>query len=151
MGKTLENPLDCKEIQPVNPKGNQSWIFIGKTDAEVSILWPPAVKNWLIGKDLDAGKDWRQEKRVIEEEMVGQHRWCSGHAFKQTLGVGDGQGGPACCGPWGHKESDTTEQLNWAELKSHLFIFLNFHYSGRWVIEDLAVIYVRECSAYVFL
>ena len=109
--KTLESPLDCKEIQPVNPKGNQSWIFIGRTDAEaeIPILWPPDGKNW---KDPDAGKDWRwEEKGTTEDEMVGWH----GHEFQQTLGVGNGQGGLVCCSPWGRKESDMTEPLNWTE------------------------------------
>ena len=119
--KTLESPLDCKEIQPVHPKGNQSWIFIGRTDAEAEtpILWPPDVKNWLIWKDPDAGKDWGQEEKgMIEDEMVGWHYWLNGHGFGWTPGVGDGQGGPACCGSWGHKESDTTSdwtELNWTE------------------------------------
>ena len=114
--KTLESPLDCKEIQPVDPKGNQSWIFIGKTDAEAEtpILWPPDAKNWLIGKDPDAGKDWRQEeKRMTKDEMVGWHHWLDGHEFEQAAGVGDGQGSLVCCSPWGHKELDATEQLNW--------------------------------------
>ena len=113
--KTLENPLDCK-IQPVNPKGNQSWIFIGRTDAEVEtpILWPPDMKNWLIWKDLDAGKDWRwKEKGMTEDEMVGWHHWLDGHEFEQALGVGDGQGGLSCWSPWGHKESDMTKRLKW--------------------------------------
>ena len=115
--KTLESPLDCKEIQPVHPKGNQSWIFTGKTDAEAEaealILWPPDAKNWLIGKDLDAGKDWRQEEAgTTEDEMVGWHYWLNGHEFDQALGDGEGQGSLACCSPRGHKESDTTEWLN---------------------------------------
>ena len=112
---TLESPLDCKEIQPVLPKGNQSWIFIGRTDteAETPILWPPDAKNWLSGKDPDAGKDWRQEKGMTEDEMVGCHHRLNGHEFEWTLGVGDGQGGLACCSPWGCKESDMTELLNW--------------------------------------
>ena len=110
--KTLESPLDFKEIQPVNPKGNQSWIFIGRTDAkaEAPILWAPDVKNWLIGKDPDAGKDWRQkEKGTIEDEMVGWHHSLDGHEVKQALGVGDGQGSLACCSPRGRKESNTTK------------------------------------------
>ena len=114
--KTLESPSDCKEIKPVNPKGNQSWILIGRTDAEAEapILWPPDAKNWLIGKDPDAGRDWRQkEKGTTEDEMVGWHHWLDGHEFEQALGVGDGQGSLVCCSPWGRKESDTTEQLNW--------------------------------------
>ena len=105
---------------PVNPKGNQSWIFIGRTDAEAEtpILWPPNAKNWLTGKDPDAEKDWRQqEKGTTENEMVGWHHWLNGHEFEQALGVGDGQACLACCSPWGRKELDTTEQLNWTELK----------------------------------
>ena len=101
--KTFESPLDSMEIQPVNPKGNESWIFIGRTDAEgeAPILCPPDVKSWLIGKD------WRlEEKGMTEDEMAGWHRWLNGHEFEQAL---------ACCSPWGHKESDTTEQLNWTE------------------------------------
>ena len=113
--KTLESPLDCKEIKPVNPKRNQSWIFIERTDAEAPILWPPDVKNWLIGKDPDAGKDWRQEEKgMTEDKMVGWHHWLNGHEFEQAPGVGDGQGSLAHCSPWGHKESDTTEKLNWS-------------------------------------
>ena len=113
--KTLESPLDCKEIQPVNPKGKQSCIFIGRTDAEALILWPPDEKNWLLRKDPDAGKDWRQEKEVTENEMVGWHHWLNGHESEQALRVGDGQGSLACCSPWGCQELDTTEQLNWTE------------------------------------
>ena len=116
--KILESPLDCKEIKPVHPKGNQSWIFIGRTDAEaeIPIHWPPNVKNWLIGKDPDAGKDWRQEeKETTEDEMVGWHHWLDGHEFDQAQRVGNGQGSLACCSSWGHKESDITEQLNWTE------------------------------------
>ena len=116
--RLFESPLDCKEIQPVHPKGNQSWILIGRTDveAETPILWPPDVKNWIIGKDPDAGKDWRQEEKgTTEDEMVGWDHQHNGHGFEWTLGVGNGQGGLACCGSWGHKELDTTEQLNWTE------------------------------------
>ena len=109
--KTLESPLDCKEIQPVNPKRNQPWIFIGRTDAEAEtpILWSPDVKNWLIWKDLDAGKDWRwEEKGMTEDEMVGWHHQLNEHEFASTPGGGNGQGGLTCCSPWGRKESDTT-------------------------------------------
>jgi len=112
---TLESPLDCKEIKPVNPKGNQSWIFIARTDAEAEapILWPPDAKSQLIGKDCDAGKDWRQEeKRVTEDEVVGWHQQLNAHEFEQTQGGGEGQGSLACCSPRGCKESDTTERLN---------------------------------------
>ena len=117
--KTLESPVDSKEIQAVHPKENQSWIFIGRTDAEAEalILWPPDMKNWLIGKDPDAGKDWRwEEKGMTEDEMVGWHYQLNGHEFEQTLGVGDGQGSLLCCSPRGHKESDMTEQLYWTDL-----------------------------------
>ena len=103
---TLESPLDCKEIKQVNPKGNQSWIFIGRThaEAEAPILWPPDTKKWLTGKDPDAGKDWRQgEKGMAEVEMVGWHHWLNGHEFEHAPGVGDGQGSLACCSPWGRK------------------------------------------------
>ena len=114
--KTLESPLDCK-IKPVHPKRNQSWIFIGRTDAEAEtpILWPPHSKNWFLGKNnSDAGKDWMwEEKGTTEDEMVGWHHRLYGHEFEQALGVGDGQGSLVCCRPWGRKESDTTERLNW--------------------------------------
>ena len=105
MYKTLESPLDCKEIQPVHPKGDQSWIFIRRTDAEAEapVLWPPDVKNRLPGKDPDAGKDWRQEKGMTEDKMAGWHHQLNGHEFKQAPGVGDGQGSLECCGPWGHR------------------------------------------------
>ena len=104
--KTLESPLDCKEIQLVNPKGNQSWIFIGRTDteAETSILWSPDAKNWLIWKDPDAGKDWKQEEKgTREDEMVGWHHQLNWHEFEQAPRVGDGQGSLACYSPWGHR------------------------------------------------
>ena len=117
--KTLESHLDCKEIQPVHPKGDQSWVFIGRTDieAETPIFWPPNGKSWLIWKDPDVGKDWRQEEKgTTEHEMVSWHHQLNEHGLGWTPGVGDGQRGLACCGSWGHKESDTTERLNWTEL-----------------------------------
>ena len=113
--KTLESPLDCKEIQPVHLKGNQSWIFIGRTDAEAKtlVLWPPDAKNWLTGKVPDVGKDWRQEEKgTTGDELIGWHYQLNGHEFEQAVGVDDRQGGLAWCSPWGHKESDTTEWLN---------------------------------------
>ena len=112
--KALESPLDCKEIQPVNPKGDQSWIFIGRTDAEAEapILWPCDSKSQLIGKNPNAGQDWRQEKGMTEDEMVRWHHWLNGHEFEQAPGNGEGQGSLTCCSPWGRKESDMTEQLN---------------------------------------
>ena len=117
--KTLESPLDSKEMQLVNPKGIQSWKFIERTDAEAEtpILWPPCAKNWFIGKDLDAGKDWRQEMGVTEDEMVGWHHQLNGHEFEQTPGVGDEQRGLACCSPWDLKESNmTATELNWTDV-----------------------------------
>ena len=118
--KTLESPLDCKEIQAVHPKGDQSWVFIGRTDveAETPILWPLDVKSWLLGRDPDARKDWRQEKGMTENEIVGWHHWLNGHEFEKAPGDGEGQGSMACCSPWGHKESDTTEWRNWTEASS---------------------------------
>ena len=100
--KTLGSPLDCKEIKPINPQGDQSWIFIGRTDAEAEtpILWPPDEKNWLIGKDPDGGRDWEQEEKgTTEDEMAGWNHWLDGHEFEQALGVGDWQGGLSCCSP----------------------------------------------------
>ena len=113
--KTFEIPLDSKEIKPVNPKGNQPWILIGRTDAEVEapILWPPDAKSLRFGKDPDAGKDWRQEeKRMTEDEMVGWHHWFNGHEFVQTLGDSEGRGNLVCCSPWGCKELDRTDRQN---------------------------------------
>ena len=116
--KTLESPLDCKEIQPVHPKGHQSCVFFGRTDAkaETPILWPTDAKNWLIWKDPDAGKDWGQEEKVMtKDKIAGWHHWLNGHESEWTPWVGDGQGGLACCDSWGRKESDTIERLNWTE------------------------------------
>ena len=126
--KTLESPLDCKEIQPVHFKGDQFWVFFGRTDAkaETPILWPPLAKSWLIEKDSDAGRDWEQEQKgMTEDEMAGWHHRLNGHEFEWTPGVGDGQGGLECCGSWGHKELDTTEWLNWTQLNTQK---LNFVY-----------------------
>ena len=116
--KTLESPLNCTEIKPVHPKGNQPWIFIGRTDAgaETPVLRPPNAKSWIIRKDPDAGKDRRQEKGMTEDEMVGWDHRLNGHEFEQALGDGKGQGSLACCSPWGHKESDWATELNWRRL-----------------------------------
>ena len=132
--KTLESPLDCKKIQLDHPKGTQSWIFIGRTDAEAPILWPPDANGWLIWKDPDAGKDWRQEEKgTTEDEMVEWHHRLNGHEIESTPGVDDGQGGLVFCSPWGHKESDMTEQPNqtdtlicssWICYFKILFIFI---------------------------
>ena len=122
--KALESPLDSKVIKQVNSIGNQSWIFIGRTDAEAEtrILWPPDAKSWLIGKDSVAGRDWGQEEKGMTEEMAGWHHWLDGCESEWTPGVGDGQGGLVCCNSWGHNESDTTEGLNWTELNWSLEI-----------------------------
>ena len=117
--KTLESPLDCKEIQPVHPERDQSWGFFGRNDAkaETLVLWPPHAKSWLIGKDFDAGRDWEQEEKgTTEDEMAGWHHGLDGSESEWTPGVGDGQGVLVCCSSWGRKESDMTEQLNWTEL-----------------------------------
>ena len=117
--KTLESPLDCKEIQPVQPEGIQFWVFIGRTDveAETPTHWPPDVKSWLTGKDPDARKVWGQEEKGrTEDKMVGWHHWLNGHGFGWTLGVGDREGGLACCGSWGLKELDRTERLRFMTL-----------------------------------
>ena len=125
--KTLESPLDCKEVQPVHGcSGDQSWVFFGRTDgkAETLVLWPPHVKSWFTGKDSDSGRDCGQEEKgTTVDEMAGWHHWLDRREFEWTLGVGDGQGGLACCDSWGRKESDKTEQLNWTELN---------HISGSW-------------------
>ena len=116
--KTLESPLDCKEIQPVHPKGDQSWVFIGRTDAkaETPILWPPDAKNWLIWKDSDAGKDWKQEEKGrTEDEMAGWHHWLNGHEFEWTPGVGDGATGVLQSMGWQRVGHDWATELNWTE------------------------------------
>ena len=157
--KTLESPLGCKEIKPHNPKGNKPWIFIGRTEAEaeVPILWPPDAKSWLIRKDPDSRKDWRQEEKgTTEDELVGRHHRLNGHEFAWTPGVGDGQGGLACCGSWGRKESDTTERLNWTELLQSAWLWpvdalkAVFHAPlvrvwGFWVNHSISDAY-RDCS-----
>ena len=137
-----EDSWDCKEIQPVHPKGNQSWIFIGRTFAEAGtlIFWLPDAKKWLIGKDPDAGKDWRQEeKEMTEDEMVGWHCQLNGHEFEQAPGAGDGQGSLACCSPWGHKESVKTERPDWTETMSSS-IDLSFKNAWLWKIHLLFLI-----------
>ena len=146
--KSLESPLDSKEIQPDHPKGNQSWIFIGRTDveAETPILWPPDAKNWLIGKHPDAGKDWRQKvKGTTEDGMVGWHQWRDGHEFEQAPGAGDGEGSLVGCSPWGCKELDMTEWLNWTEHDNPITFGSMKRYNGllkpkfRWLTNNLDV------------
>ena len=125
-------PLNCKEIQPVHPKGDQSWVFIGRTDAEVEtpILWPPHAKSWLIGKYPDAGRDWGQEEKgTTEDEMAEWHHRLNGREFGWTPGVGDAQGGLACCDSWGRKESDTPERLNWTDWWVCNLFFLILDYT----------------------
>ena len=133
--KTLESPLDCKEIQPVHSEGDQPWDFFGRNDAkaETAVLWPPDAKSWLIGKDSDAGRDWGpKEKGMTEDEMAGWYHWLDGRESEWTLGIGDGQGGLACWDSWGCKELDTTEQLNWTEW-AQLFQNWEFILSLPWV------------------
>ena len=149
--------------RPVHPKGDQSWVFIGRTDAEAEtpVLWPPDVKSWLIWKDPDAGRDWGQEEKgTTEDDMAGWHHWLNGHEFGWTLGVGDGQGGLACCGSWGHKESDMTERLNWTELRAYSSIskaklsvnaqiWLDLHVCKKFphLYQDKVLLRVLECLA----
>ena len=119
--KTLESPLDCKEIQPEHSEGDQPWNFFGRNDAkaETPVLWPPHAKSWLIGKDSDARRDWEQEEKgITEDKMAGWHHRLDGRESEWTLGAGDGQGGLVCCNSWGRKESDRTEWLNWTYLRS---------------------------------
>ena len=129
--KTLESPLDCKEIQPVHSKGEQPWDFFGRNDAkaETPVLWPPHVKSWITGKVSDDGRDWRQEEKgMTEDEVAGWHHRLDEHEFGWTPGVGDGQGGLVCCESWGHKETDTTERLNWTEHLCNWFLmFMSLH------------------------
>ena len=129
----VSKSLRPQEIKPVNTKGNQSWIFIGRTNAkdEAPILWPPDVKNRLIGKDPDAGKDWRQEEKMTEDEMVERYHWLNGHEFEQAPGFGDGQGRLACCSLWGCKESDTTEWLNYWCAKD-LYVLSHLNFAATW-------------------
>ena len=168
--KTLESPLDCKEIQPVHPKGYQSWVFIGRTgvEAETPILWPPDTKSWPIGKDADAGKDWGQEEKgMAEDEMVGWHHWLDGHVFGWTLGIGNGQGGLACCGPWGCRVGqDWATELNWTEYLFYImkyrtcwtFIFLMVSYNTPWwmranfklYIISLAYLWIINSQIYIY-
>ena len=146
VGEDSWESLGLKEIQPVHPKGNQSWIFIGRTDAEaeIPILWSPDENNWLIWKDSDAGKDWGQEeKRMTEDEMVGWHHWLNGHGFGWTPGIGDGQGGLACCNSWGGKKLDKTERLNWTELRNKV---IQFHCQNETASYRLGYLFPRKAA-----
>ena len=129
--RRLESPLDCKEIQPVHSEGDQPWDFFGRNDAkaETPVLWPPHAKSWLIGKESDAGRDWGQEEKgTTEDEMAGWHHWLDGRESEWTPGVGDGQGGLACCDSWGRKELDTTERLNWTDS-----YYVSFCCIAKWI------------------
>ena len=139
------SPLDCKEIQPVHSEGDQPWVFFGGDDAkaEAPVLQSPYAKSWLIGKDSDAGRDWGQEEKgMTEDEMAGWHHWLNGCEFEWTPGVGDGQGGLACCDSWGHKESDTNEQLNWTEL--------NWWHIQTWTQQQLIQVYYVDICTYSY-
>ena len=152
--KTLESPLDCKEIQPVHLKWDQSWVFIGRTDAEAEspVLWPPHAKSWLIGKNPDAGRDWRQEEKgTVEDEMAGWHHPLDGHEFEGTLGVGDGQGGLACCGSWGRKESDTTERLHWTDWRfPQCLPSPGLHWSFLWGLAGVVSTFQEQWATKIF-
>ena len=152
--KALKSPLDCKEIQPVYPKGDQSWVFFGRTDAkaETPVLWPPHAKGWLIGKDPDAGRDWGQEEKgTTEDEMAGWHHRLDGHEFEWTPGVGDGQGGLVCCDSWGRKELDMTEQLNWTELIVNLQCFDSFKGTAKWLGLCICVYVVYNTTYIIYI
>ena len=145
--RRLESPLGCKEIKPIHPKGNQSWVFIGRSDAEAEapILWPPHAKNWLTGKDPDAGKDWGQEeKRTTEDEMVGWHYWLDGHEFELAPGVGDGQGSLVCYSSWGCKELYPTKQLNWTNSIVRTYHSLSIHQlKDIWIVSSLGQLWIK--------
>ena len=148
--KTLESPLDCKEIQPVHPKGDQAWVFIGRTDveAETPILWPPDAESWLIWKDSDAGKDWGQEEKgMTEDEMAGWHHWLNGHESGWSPGGGDGQGGLACCNSWGRKESDTTERLNWTAERYYPSVTLELQFYVLLTSLEFCILQFSESSS----
>ena len=152
--KTLESPLDCKEIQPVHSEEDQLWDFFGGNDAEAEtpVLWPTHEKSWLIGKDCDAGRDWGQEEKgMTEDEMAGCHHWLDGHESEWTPGVGDGQGGLACCDSWGRKELDTTEPLNLTELNmSHQISLVSpaiiYQHASGFVTAHLGAKIYHSCS-----
>ena len=156
--KTLESPLDCKKILPVHSKGDQSWVFIGKTyaKAETQILWPPHVKSWLIGKDSDAGRDWgKKEKGIIEDEMAGWHHWLDGPESEWAPGVGDGQGGLACCDSWGRRVGHdwaTELKLNWTDANGpcYLIIYLPRVLSRKYV-EDWLMLAIGRAMGKSFL
>ena len=147
--KTLESPLDCKEIQPVHSEGDQPWDFLGRTDAkaETPILCQSHAKTWLTGKDSDAGRDWGQEKGTTGDEMAGSHHWLNGHEFEWTPGVGIRQGGLECCDSWGRKESDTTELLNWSYMYDSETMCISLEKKvGFWLRKKMHSIYFINIS-----
>ena len=146
--RLLRIPWTAKRSNQVPPKGDQSWVFTGRTDeAETPILWPPDAKSWLIGKDPDAGKDrGQEEKGTREDEMVGWHHWLNGHGFGWTLGVGDGQGGLECCSSWGYKESDTTEWLNGTELRGLKILYLGQQNLPQRTVHGLTFIFFTSLA-----
>jgi len=153
--KTLESPLDCKEIQPVHSEGDQPWDFFGRNDAkaETPVLWPPHAKSWLIGKDSDARRDWGQEEKgTTEVEVAGWHHWLDGCEFEWTLGVGDGQGGLTCCDSWGCKESDTTERLIWSDYNFFKFFItpLIFIFETYYLAKKKKTLFWKQISLYIF-
>ena len=161
LGNTLESPLDCKKIQPVNIKGNQSWIFIGRirVEAEAPIFWPPDAKSQVIGKDPHAGEDWRQEKWTTKDEMVGWNHWLNAHEFEQAPGDGKGQGCLACCSPWGCKELDMNEQLNKKKTEWAISVMITIlNPAGKLqerhcslIVVNTNIIVNREYSKIIFL
>ena len=144
LGKTLDSLLDCKEIKPVNPKGNWSWISIGRTDAEAEapIVWSPDAKDWLTGRNPDIG----EEKGMIEDEMVGWHHWLNRHEFAQALGGGDGQGSLACCSPWGHKELGMTEWTELMNTVARAFQKDFFEVHLKWSFIYLVILAIGSCE-----
>ena len=151
--KTPESPLDCKEIQPVHSKGDQPWMFFGRNDtkAETPILWPPHAKSWLIGKDSDAGRDWGQEEKgTAEDEMAGWHHRLDRREFEWTPGVGDGQGALVYCDSWGSKELDTTERLNWTELKPVFYKCTSCTLGLGFILRLLPVLYTLSIHSVHF-
>ena len=152
--KTLESPLDCKEIQPVHSKGDQPWVFFGRNDAkaETLVVWPPHEKSWLIGKDSEAGRDWGQkEKGTTEDEMAVWHHWLNGREFEWSMGVGDRQGGLACCDSRGRKESDTTEQLNWTCIfywhnSANIFLEKYSHTHNQMLLAHFFLVHFIQCD-----
>ena len=154
--KTLESPLDCKEIQPVHSEEDQPWVFFGRNDAkaETPVLWPPHAKSWLIGKDSDAGRDWGQEEKgTTEDEMAGWHHWLDGRESQWTPKVSDGQGGLACYNSWGCKESDTTERLIWSDLIRAKKEKLRPVYNLRWysLVVNQVFVLNQKCISEIML